>query len=154
MWDHRQIGKPSRQQLRLRPARTCYDHLAGQLGVAIADYLHRSGYVIMEGTAARVTDRGWEFFSALGINIAAVRARKTKPACKTCMDWTEGKPHIGGALGAAISACFFDNVWIERFDDSRAIGVTAEGRAMLRKWKIDVDRIAARPGSAQQSVCE
>lgn len=152
MLDHRQTRKPSRQQLRLRPARTCYDHLAGQLGVAIADYLHRSGHVVMKETAAMVTDRGWEFFAALGINIAAVRAKKTRPICNACMDWTERKPHIGGALGAAIATRFFDNGWIERFDDSRAVAVTPEGRAMLRQCRIKMDHIAARPEAAKQSV--
>jgi DNA-binding transcriptional ArsR family regulator len=113
----------------LRAARTCYDHLAGRLGVALADSLLARGHVAVadEGDgAAAVTDAGGAFLSArLGVDLAAGGRR---PVCRTCLDWSERRPHLAGRLGAALCRRALELGWIERARDGRAVAVTPAGR--------------------------
>jgi DNA-binding transcriptional ArsR family regulator len=109
-------------------ARTCYDHLAGRLGVSLADVLCAREYVVLAGDAGEVTERGMEFLTGFGLDLAAAR-RGRRAFCRTCIDWTERRPHIGGSVGAALAARCFDLGWIARTRDSRAVAVTPAGRA-------------------------
>jgi DNA-binding transcriptional ArsR family regulator len=114
----------------MRHARTCYDHIAGVLGVGLAERLIERGFVVLGDEAGEVTPLGSEFLSRLGIDLAGARAHR-RVFCRPCLDWTERRPHIGGAVGAALAARCFDLKWIERRRDSRALTITAAGRRGL-----------------------
>jgi DNA-binding transcriptional ArsR family regulator len=113
-------------------ARTCYDHLAGRLGVAIADALVSRSRLILSDDAGEVTPSGVEFLHDLGIDVAIVPRRSPRMFGRPCLDWTERRPHLAGALGAMLTRRCFDLGWIERRRDSRAVGVTGRGRAGFR----------------------
>jgi DNA-binding transcriptional ArsR family regulator len=112
---------------KLRQARTCYDHIAGLLGVGLADGLAEREFVILGEEAGEVTSAGADFLSELGVDLFAARAKR-RVFCRPCVDWTERRPHIGGAVGAALSTRCFELRWIERVRDSRALTITPAGR--------------------------
>ena len=85
----------------LRRARSCYDHLAGDLAVKIFDSLTSRGLLDVRGDAVHVTNRARPFFDARGVDMTAL-ARNRRPLCRKCLDWSERRSHLGGALGAAI----------------------------------------------------
>ncbi len=114
----------------LRRARFCYDHLAGRLGVALADALVARGLVEFEEDGGALTPAGADFLDRFGVDLAA----KTRRAfCRPCLDWSERRPHIAGTVGAALAARCFDLGWIQRQRDTRAVSVTAKGRSGLRE---------------------
>jgi len=115
-------------------ARTCYDHLAGRLGVAIFDALVERGVLLPPRGGAE--DLGVEaghahWLEALGVD-AGARVRKRRMAY-ACLDWTERRPHLGGALGAQLCRAFFDHGWITKDMSSRAVFLTPGGRRALRR---------------------
>jgi DNA-binding transcriptional ArsR family regulator len=114
----------------MRRARTCYDHLAGVLGVGIADRLTERAFVVLGDEAGEVTAAGAGFLAELGVDLTAARTKR-RIFCRPCLDWTERRPHIGGAVGAAIACRCFELGWIERIRGSRALTVTAAGRRGL-----------------------
>jgi DNA-binding transcriptional ArsR family regulator len=113
-----------------RAARTCYDHLAGKLGVSLADALVERGHVEFGEDGGVVTPAGSEFLSGFGVDLAT---RTRRAFCRPCIDWSERRPHIAGAVGAALAARCFDLGWLQRIRDTRAVTVTAKGRAGLRE---------------------
>jgi DNA-binding transcriptional ArsR family regulator len=115
---------------KLRHARTCYDHIAGQLGVALAERLTVCEHVILGDEAGEVTAAGTEFFGKLGVDLSGARAKR-RVFCRPCLDWTERRPHIGGAVGAALAKRCFELKWIERVRDGRALIITPTGRRGL-----------------------
>jgi DNA-binding transcriptional ArsR family regulator len=121
----------------LRNARTCYDHIAGRLGVAIAAGLVNAGAVELDDDAGLVTERGVGLLRRAGIDVAASGPPKTvRPArrlCRPCLDWSERRYHIAGRLGAAICRHALEQRWVRRLEDSRALEVTTAGRAALRQ---------------------
>jgi hypothetical protein len=114
----------------LRRARTCYDHIAGQLGVGLADRLAEREFVILGAEAGEVTPTGTDFLCKLGVDLSGARARR-RVFCRPCVDWTERRPHIGGAVGAAIARRCFELKWIERVRDGRALTITPAGQRGL-----------------------
>jgi DNA-binding transcriptional ArsR family regulator len=108
----------------LSAARTCYGHLAGELGVGITDALVDRGLVDREGEVFLLTDPGATFFHDLGIE-------KPPRAGKSCNDWSERRPHLAGKLGVALTKRLFDLEWIERTERRRAVEVTDEGKREL-----------------------
>ena len=113
---------------RLRAARTCYDHLAGTLAVALHDQMvqqtwlqpcHSGGYELSAKGEAQLV--------ALGIDVPAVRSQRRRFAC-VCMDWSERKSHMGGALGAALLKWSLARDWLRADMDSRAVTLTPSGR--------------------------
>jgi DNA-binding transcriptional ArsR family regulator len=114
----------------MRRARTCYDHIAGALGVAIADRLIERAFIILGDEAGEVTPEGTAFLAELGVDLAAMRTKR-RIFCRPCLDWTERRPHIGGAVGAAIACRCFELKWIERVNGSRALTITPAGRRGL-----------------------
>ena len=115
---------------KLRYARTCYDHIAGLLGVALAERLAKREFVILGDEAGEVTPAGADFLSKLGVDLSRARAKR-RVFCRPCVDWTERRPHIGGAVGAALANRCFELKWIERVRDSRALTITPAGRRAL-----------------------
>lgn len=115
----------------LRNARTCYDHLAGKLGVGLAEQLTAHDHVILGREAGEVTAEGEQFLAQIGVDLSDARARR-RVFCRPCIDWTERRPHIGGAVGAALADRLFALKWIERMRDSRAVVITPAGRRELQ----------------------
>jgi DNA-binding transcriptional ArsR family regulator len=113
----------------LRGARTCYDHLAGRLAVSIADTLIARGHVILDGDGGNVTEAGRTFLESAGIDLAT--ASKRRVFCRPCLDWSERRPHLAGALGAAICRHTLAQGWLIPISDSRALEITAKGRQSL-----------------------
>lgn len=115
----------------LRAARTCYDHLAGRLGVAIADALVKAGHIELSDDAGLMTRSGVALLGRMGIDLDGVSARRGKrPArilCRPCLDWSERRAHLGGAMGAALCAHCFKAGWIRRSAGTRAVAVTPKG---------------------------
>ena len=125
----------------MREARMCYDHLAGRLGVALADALQTRGFVEFSNDGGIVTNAGDMFFSELGIDIAA--ARKGRRAfCRPCIDWSERRPHLAGAVGGALADHLFGLNWIARVRDRRAVTITPKGRlALERTFGVTLDAV-------------
>lgn len=116
----------------MRAARTCYDHLAGRLGVAIADGLVARGAVELDDGVGRVTEQGLALLRGYGIEPAAGDGRTARALCRPCLDWSERRPHLAGRLGAAICRHALEQDWVRRLPDTRALQVTPKGRAALR----------------------
>ena len=117
---------PASRNRTLETARICYDHLAGELGVAIADSLTRNGHLILGSEGGEVTQSGEVFLAKLGIDVAASRRRR-RVFCRPCMDWSERRFHIAGSIGAALAQLCFQMRWIKRVEDSRAVVITTLG---------------------------
>jgi DNA-binding transcriptional ArsR family regulator len=115
----------------LRQARTCYDHLAGTLAVALADAMIERGFVELSDDAGLVTERGLTFIEALGLNDAS--ESKTRVFCKPCLDWSERRPHLAGGVGRALREHSFEHGWVKRMSDSRAVAVTPKGQQAFRE---------------------
>lgn len=118
----------------LRRARTCYDHLAGELGVMIAEGLERQGLLASgEGKRLEVTAAGEQFFAKeLGIATARLRPGRHGVACR-CLDWTERRHHVAGPLGAALLCRWGELGWVIRASGSlRAVKLSAVGAAWMR----------------------
>ena len=123
---------PSYVDTAMREARTCYDHLAGELGVAVAEALVAERYLVLNDEAGVVTRRGRSFFGDFGIDLEAI-GQKRRCFCRICIDLTERRPHVAGALGAAFCDRCFALGWIARVKDSRAVAVTRKGAAGLHE---------------------
>lgn len=121
----------------LRLARTCYDHLAGRLGVALADALIGGEYVELASDGGLVTDRGVAFFAGIGIDVDALMPHRGKRSprilCRPCLDWSERRPHLAGKIGVAICSYGFAAVWIRRIPGTRAIAITPKGERIFRE---------------------
>jgi DNA-binding transcriptional ArsR family regulator len=114
-----------------RLARICYDHVAGRLGVAILDGLLTTRWLVADRSGFAVTARGELGLRQLGVDLGSARSQRRSFA-RACMDWTEHRPHLSGALGASIAAALFDRRWIERRAKWRGLHVTPAGSAGLR----------------------
>jgi DNA-binding transcriptional ArsR family regulator len=113
----------------LAQGRTCYDHLAGRLGVAIADALCARHLVeIVDGVSLTPAGAGW--LAELGVDVPALRATR-RPLLRTCVDWTERRPHLAGGVGAALRQSFLAHGWIEPGRTPRVVIVTELGRREL-----------------------
>ncbi len=111
----------------LREARTCYDHLAGRLGVGLADALVARGVVALAEEAGEVTESGRAWLAGFGLPLDRV-GRTRRLFCRPCLDWSERRPHLAGVLGAMLCRRCEELGWIRRERDSRAVTVTAAGR--------------------------
>lgn len=127
------FGPPSRAEPakeKLAYCRTCYDHLAGQLGVALRLSLEANHFIEPEGDRYRVTASGERFFVDFGVDVGLLRKRK-RALTRACLDWTERVPHLGGSLGAAILGRMLEQGWLKRGDCPRQLIVTPAGEARL-----------------------
>jgi DNA-binding transcriptional ArsR family regulator len=127
---------------RLRAARTCYDHLAGTVGVALHDRFKALGWL---SAASKRNDNAYDLslagtkaFETLGIDLVVTRTLRRRFAC-ACLDWSERRPHVGGALGAALLKVALKRKWLTQDLDSRAVDVTSFGRReMLARFGLRV----------------
>ena len=116
----------------LRRARVCYDHLAGELAVAMLDNLLARGVVEdRDGALSLGPDTG--FLRAFGIDPQAL-PRGRRPVCKACLDWSERRSHLAGSLGAAILTRIYDLGWARRTKDTRLVTFSAPGLAAFEAW--------------------
>jgi len=125
---------------RLRMARSCYDHMAGALGVALHTCFMAKGWfeeVSPTGSAYELTSDGSRAVASLGIDLDAARGSRRRFAF-ACVDWSERRPHLGGALGAAVLQLALDRRWVVRELDSRALVLTTVGRReMFKQFGLD-----------------
>jgi len=115
----------------LRRARVCYDHLAGELGVLVFDGLQRRGVVRVAAKKVTLTERSDEFCRSVGIDLGALEAGR-RPVCLSCLDWSARRPHLAGALGAAILDRIFALGWARRDKKTRLVSFSALGERSLR----------------------
>jgi DNA-binding transcriptional ArsR family regulator len=148
------IEVPSRHQPRslqddrLRFARTCYDHLAGHLGVAIADALAANSYIVLTDEGGEVTESGVRFLSAFGATLTS-KSPSRRIFCRPCLDWSERRYHVAGLVGAEIQRCCLELGWLRRERDTRAIRITPSGQIGLRKtFGVDLSRASRSPSDA------
>jgi DNA-binding transcriptional ArsR family regulator len=151
------IEVPPRRQPRsasddaLRFARSCYDHLAGQVGVAITDALVAMGHIVLTDEGGEVTSSGGRFLSVFG---ADLRPRNRRIFCQPCLDWSERRYHVRGLVGSAILNRLLALGWFKREPNSRALHLTPAGRAGLAEtFGIELDETERRratgwPGNA------
>ncbi|WP_029005343.1 ArsR/SmtB family transcription factor [Azorhizobium doebereinerae] len=120
------------RDLAMRAARTCYDHLAGQLGVDIADALQARGAMVIDGDGALLTASGRAWMCDMGILKPDAGKHSARPFCRPCLDWSERRPHIAGVLGAAICTHALEQSWVRRREANRALEITPKGRIALK----------------------
>ncbi|MFD4785981.1 ArsR/SmtB family transcription factor [Streptomyces sp. NPDC058459] len=116
-----------RTQSALARGRTCYDHLAGRLGIAVTDALTVRGLLRQDGGFA-LTDAGLAWFADTGITVDRSTRR---PPARACLDWTERRPHLGGGAGAALCRYALETGWCVRLGPGRAVRVTSAGKRAL-----------------------
>ena len=107
-------------------ARTCYDHLAGETAVQVCAAMLKARWLVAEGSDFRLTPRGEERLAALGVDLEAA-LHKRRAFARACVDLTQRRPHVGGALGAALLEMYLARGWILRMRRSRAVGITPKG---------------------------
>jgi DNA-binding transcriptional ArsR family regulator len=122
----------------LRRARTCYDHLAGRLGVAVAEELVSRRALRRVDAVFELTPSGRSLLEGIGIDLESARRRKRGFAL-ACQDWTERRTHLGGALGAAVCDRFIELAWIRRRPNGRTVILTDEGARQLATLGIELE---------------
>jgi DNA-binding transcriptional ArsR family regulator len=129
----RPTAKPTRTvPLEMRHARTCYDHMAGEIAVQVFERLVGGGLLVRSGDNLDATPEGAARLAAWGVDVRALRARRRRFAC-TCPDWSERRPHLGGALGAALLDSWIAGGWVERASRPRVLRITPTGQREFDK---------------------
>jgi DNA-binding transcriptional ArsR family regulator len=118
--------RPIRIDDTMRQARMCYDHIAGRLGVVLADSLREHGRVEFADDGGLVTPSGEAFFAKLGLDLSGARQSR-RVFCRPCIDWSERRAHLAGSVGAALADRLMDLRWIARKRDTRALTITPIG---------------------------
>lgn len=111
----------------MRVARGCYDHMAGQLAVNVADAMISRGHIEFEGDGGSVTGKGKLFLAEFGIDVAAA-AQSKRVFCRPCLDWSERRYHLAGSVGAALMQRSLELKWVKRQDSTRALAITRAGQ--------------------------
>lgn len=136
----------SREGLGLRFARCCYDHLAGQLGVAVTQALQERQYIAQAAEKQfLVTPSGREWFGDMGLDVSALKPTR-RGLARQCLDWTERRHHLAGTLGVQFMTLLCSNGWLRRSKSSRAVEVTPKGWAGFRE-QLGVDHCSVMPQS-------
>jgi DNA-binding transcriptional ArsR family regulator len=137
------VGVPPRRQPRLanddrlRFARSCYDHLAGQVGVAVTDALVAIGHIVLTDEGGEVTSSGERFLSAFGVDLTP---RTRRIFCQPCLDWSERRYHLKGLVGARILDRLLELGWLKHVSGSRALQLTPSGKAGLSEiFQIEIN---------------
>ncbi|WP_095144429.1 MULTISPECIES: helix-turn-helix transcriptional regulator [unclassified Pseudomonas] len=118
---------------RLQFARTCYDHMAGTLAVLLHDRMFEAGWLLVtDQQAYRLSDSGEALFEGLGAEVKDLSTLRRRFACP-CLDWSMRRPHLGGALGAALLTIAIKRKWVTQDLDSRALALTATGRKEISR---------------------
>jgi hypothetical protein len=121
----------------LRFARSCYDHLAGQVGVAVTDALVAMGHIVLTDEGGEVTSSGGRFLAAFGADLSP---RTRRIFCQPCLDWSERRYHLKGLVGARILDRLLELGWLQCVSGSRALQLTSSGRAGLSEiFQIEIN---------------
>lgn len=115
----------------LRRARLCYDHLAGEVAVAVTDSMIRRAHLEFGIDGGRVTQRGREFLAEVGIELSPMTGSRQSLFCRPCLDWSERRPHVAGSVGRALYQGFERKGWVRRPSSGRAISITPLGTREL-----------------------
>lgn len=118
--------------VRLREARVCYNHLAGQMATRLFDHMIGHNFLALAPSGLVLTEAGAAFVGAFGIDIADLSARRGH-LCRECLDWSERRSHLAGSLGRAILARILDQGWARREANSRAVVFSPRGRAQFER---------------------
>jgi DNA-binding transcriptional ArsR family regulator len=124
--------RQSDEMRKLRQARTCYDHLAGTIGVRLTESMLKRGLLEEAGEEYILTTAGTHLLADFGVNPTSIK-RGRRAFARPCLDWTERRHHLAGALGAALTSRLFELEWIKRSPSTRAVEVTEAGRAGLQQ---------------------
>jgi DNA-binding transcriptional ArsR family regulator len=136
----------------MRTARTCYDHVAGLLGVGIADALVARDAVRIEDDAGELTEEGADFLTRLGVDLTP-RAKSKRIFCRPCLDWSERRPHLAGHVGAALCAHFLDADWVRKTRESRALKITPLGQQKFAElFGVDLESAPMTPQTPYSNV--
>lgn len=114
----------------IKYCRSCYDHLAGKIGVAITDKLVKNQLITPEATGYNITSSGLQWFGRLKIDVAELKTQR-RVFSRQCLDWSERRPHLAGSLGAALLTTLLKEDWIRKINNSRALLVTGKGEKNL-----------------------
>lgn len=140
---------PGREAQKLRVARCCYDHLAGQTGVAITQSLVRRGFLLpARDKAFELTSAGAAWFRGMGLDVEALRPGRHGIA-RQCLDWTERRHHLAGPLGVGLLDLLCSKGWLRRARDSRAVQITPEGWVGLREQLGLTSELIERVGESE-----
>jgi DNA-binding transcriptional ArsR family regulator len=120
------VKRSAPRDAKMRWARTCYDHMAGQLAVAVADNLEHRGLLHQTDGAGVLSDEGRRFFCDFGIDLSGTKHSK-RLLCRMCLDWSERRPHLAGRLGSALLARTIELGWISRIPNSRTLRISSAG---------------------------
>jgi DNA-binding transcriptional ArsR family regulator len=123
-------ARSSPREPALRKARVCYDHLAGEVAVSIYESLLKRHAFATGAEALELTPAGQELFRKLGVDVDALSKQK-RALCKPCLDWSERRYHLAGALGAALFARAVRLGWLKAAKDSRVVSVSMNGKTAL-----------------------
>ncbi len=123
--------RPGPADLAMRTARACYDHLAGEYGVLVYDSMLGRALIEESGKRLDLTPAGEKFVAAIGVDLDALRGGR-RPLCLSCLDWSERRHHLAGAVGAALLDRFLTMGWARRIRGSRALAFSALGQRALR----------------------
>ncbi len=124
--------KPIRIDDKMREARMCYDHIAGRLGVMLADALRAQHHVEFADDGGVVTPSGEAFFARIGIDLSTSRTSR-RVFCRPCIDWSERRAHLAGAVGAALANRLMELRWIARKRDTRALAIPPIGWSNIER---------------------
>ena len=125
------VSKSSPEPVGIAYARTCYDHIAGRVGVALTESLVKNRLIASSGEDYLVTGQGKDWFASLGLDVEEIRSQRRSFA-RQCLDWSERKPHLAGALGGSLLRMMLQKNWVRKTKMSRELFVTAAGRSGLR----------------------
>lgn len=134
--------RPGPRDPALRQARTCWDHMAGEWAVRLYEGLVADGRLAVAEDGVSLTEAGRRFFRAEGVDVDAL-ATGRRPLCRACLDWSERRPHLGGALGRALLDHALGRGWVRKAPEGRALAVTPPGQRALRAWIGEAQSAAA-----------
>ncbi len=126
-------AKANTYEAPVKYCRSCYDHLAGKIGVAVTDSMIGQKIIIDHGKSYEVSITGQAWFTDLGINISDLQQRR-RSFLRPCLDWSERRHHMAGSLAAALFDKMLHEDWIRKMQNSRAIVITAKGQQMIHKY--------------------
>lgn len=117
----------------MRHARSCYDHLAGHLAVSLFEDWVAARVLVWRGEAVQLTTKGQRFLADRGIDVAALE-KKRRPLCRTCIDWSERRNHLGGSVGAAVLSQILEHGWAVRDAGARTVRFSPPGELRFVSW--------------------